>query len=164
MKQHMNYLLLIFSLFTMSCVSVQIGPKKGEPAKNIKFKPPPEPFVSIDSSDVDYGWKNGINSTSISFRSVCNDGVDPTLDSIQQSLIYGLENVQIQKSQRIPFKEREALNSVVVGKLDGIITKMEFVILKKNNCTFTFSYIALEKTFSLDQPAFKNFLNAVEVP
>jgi len=160
----MKLTLLIFLIFSTGCVSVQIGPKKGEQAKNIKFKTPPEPFVSIDSSDVDYGWKNGINSTSISFRSVCNDTIDPSLDSIQQSLIYGLENVQVLKSQRVPFQQREALNSIILGKLDGIFTKMEFMILKKNNCTYTLSYIALDKMFDSDYLTFKDFLKNFEVP
>jgi hypothetical protein len=160
----MKFTLVLLTLFLSGCISVQIGPKKSESAKNIKFKAPAEPFVAIDSSDVDYGWKNGINNTSISFRSVCNDGVDPSLDSIQQSLIFGLENVQILRSQRVPFNEREALNSVVSGKLDGIITKMEFMILKKNNCNYTISYIALDKTFDIDHGVFKAFLKSFEAP
>jgi hypothetical protein len=160
----MKLILITILFFSGGCVSVQIGPKKSQSAKNIKFKAPPESFVAIDSEDIDHGWKNGLNNTSISFRSVCNDGVDPTLDSIQQSLLVGLEGAQIQRSQRVPFNDREALNSVVTGKMDGILTKLEFMILKKNNCTYTISYIALEKTFDRDVGIFKNFLRTFEAP
>ncbi|MGE3972972.1 MAG: hypothetical protein AB7F59_00445 [Bdellovibrionales bacterium] len=163
MKLKLMIAILFLAGSVSGCVSVQIGPKKSEPAKNIKFKAPPEPFVAIDSSDVDHGWKNGFNNTSISFRSACNDG-DPSLESIQQSLIFGLEETQILKSQRVPYNEREALNSVISGKVDGIMTKMEFMILKKNGCSYTISYIALDKKFESDLHVFKSFLKNFEAP
>ena len=156
---------LIFTTFALaSCVSVSIGPSKPTAAKNVKFKAPPEPFVAFSSDEIDAGWKNSSKGSSISYKSTCGDALDLPLEGVQQSMLYGIDNIKVIKSIRMTYNEREALNSVVDGKVDGVDTKMEIMILKKNRCTYMISYVAIRKSYESDQPAFQNFLKSFEAP
>ena len=90
--------------------------------------------------------------------------MDLPLEGIQQSMLYGIDNVKVLKSITMTYNEREALNSVVEGKVDGVDTKLELMILKKNRCTYMISYVALKKSFDSDVPVFQNFLKTFEAP
>jgi len=156
---------LVFASFCISaCVSVSIGPGKPVAAKNVRYKEPPPPYAQFTSEEIDAGWKNATAGTSISYKSSCGESLDLPLESIQQSMLYGIDNVKILKSQKLPYNEREALNSIVEGKVDGVDTKMQLLILKKNRCTYMISYVALKKSFEKDQKNFQNFLNHFEAP
>ncbi len=150
--------------FFTSCVSVSIGPKKPDSAKNVKYTAPAAPFVPFDSDEIDAGWKNGLKGTSISFKSTCGDVLDLPLENIQQSMLTGIDDLKVTRSEKIPFNQREALNSVIQGKVDGVDTKMEIVILKKNHCTYMISYVGLYKSFDSDLSSFKSFLKGFEAP
>lgn len=156
---------IVFSnLFLVSCVSVSIGPSKPAQAKNVKLIAPTTPYVPFESDEIDAGWKNGLRGTSISYKSSCGETLDLPLESIQQSMLFGIDNLKIVKSQRIPFNQREALNSVVEGKVDGVDTKMQLIILKKNRCTYMISYVAIFKSYESDLGVFQDFMKSFEAP
>lgn len=90
--------------------------------------------------------------------------MDLPLEGIQQSMLYGIDSIKILKSVTMTYNEREALNSVVEGKVDGVDTKLELMILKKNRCTYMISYVALAKAFESDNKTFQNFLKSFEAP
>jgi len=159
-----NGLLVLIFLTLGGCVSVSLGPKQAESAKNVKMVAPSEPFTEFSSPDADHAWKDSARGTSISYKSSCNDSSDTSLESMQQSTIYGLESVKISKSTRIPYNGREALSSTIDGKLDGVATKIELLILKKNFCSYILSYVALDKSFDTDLKHFKTFVNTFEAP
>jgi hypothetical protein len=153
-----------FLFFLPACVSVSIGPGKPQAAKNVKYKTPPSPYESFESDDVDAGWKNSKKGTSISYKSSCGDALDLPLEGIQQSMLSGIDKVKILRSQRVPYNEREALDCVAKGKVDGVDTKLEIMILKKNRCTYMISYVAVLKSFDSDAPVFQDFLKSFEAP
>lgn len=158
------FIFLFFALLFTACVSVSIGPQKPESAKNVKYSSPPAPFVPFESDEIDAGWKNGLKGTSISFKSTCGDSLDLPLDGIQQSMISGIDQIKIIRSQKIHFNQREALDSTIQGKVDGVDTKMQIVILKKNRCTYMISYVSLLKSFDADLATFQSFLKSFEAP
>jgi hypothetical protein len=151
-------------LLSNGCVSVQIVPPKPAAAKNVKYVAPPAPFVAFTSDEIDAGWKNSKKGSSISFKSICGESMDLPLEGIQQQMLYGIDSIKILKSVTMTYNEREALNSLVEGKVDGVDTKLELMILKKNRCTYMISYVALAKSFESDNKTFQTFLKNFEAP
>jgi hypothetical protein len=165
MNQALRILLgLGFILNLQGCVSVQIGPKGPDTAKNVKFEPPPDPYEKFEIPDVDKAWKNKKNGNSISFRTACNDPVESEIDSIQHVIQDGLDSATVESSVKTMYNGREALQSVIQGKLDGVSTKLEVMIFKKNRCTYTLTYVALPQNFKKDQSVFEIFLKKFEAP
>ncbi|MEQ1875741.1 MAG: hypothetical protein ABL958_03785 [Bdellovibrionia bacterium] len=118
-----------------ACVSVQLGPNAPDSASDVSFTAPTEPFEKFAVQDVDRAWKNKTNGNSISYRTACNDPAEAEIKTIEQGIVEGLDASKVELSETTQYNSREALHSIVQGKLDGIATKIELMIFKKNNCT-----------------------------
>lgn len=159
-----RYLAFVFFSFLPACVSVQLSSKEAVVASNISFVAPASPFEKLAVQDIDRAWKNSKNGNSISFRTACQDPVESDVKTIEQSIVNGLDAATLEKSETVPYNGREALHSIVQGKLDGVGTKIELMIFKKNDCTYTLTYVALPKNFPSDQPTFQKFLKEFVAP
>jgi hypothetical protein len=159
--------LILFFLFTtlhMGCISVQMGPKKPEPARGVSFQAPGKPFVEISPPGADSAWQDKGSGNTISFSSTCHDSGDPSLDSIQSDLVGELDNPHILQSEHLTFNDRDALHSQVEGTVEGVKTRLELLVFKKNDCIYSLSYVAVSKSFATNQAQFKEFQTSFKAP
>lgn len=145
------------------CVTVSVGEKKGKPAEDLQVSAPPSPFQEIKATDVDQAWQNPKNGNSIAYSSDCY-GADPSLISIQQTVLQGLSDSSVDSEQKTTFNSREAIDTQAAGTVDGVKVKIRFLVFKKNNCNFTLNYFAVAKHFETDLPVFQTFLNKFRAP
>jgi hypothetical protein len=157
--------LFILSLCCVSgCVSVNLGAGKSERAAQVEFTSPASPFSPIHSKNADGAWQNRHNGNSISYLSNCNDPVDPPLDMVTRELFAELSNLNILRNELSTFNGREALIEEVEGYVEGIKTRIHAVVLKKNNCIYTLTYVGVSSAFENDHPQFDAFLRNFKAP
>lgn len=156
-------LILTGSLNLLACVSVSIGNNEVERADGVKYTAP-EQFKEEDLPHVDKAWKNTSNGNSISFLSDCKATSDPSLENLRSGVISGLNEVEILNEDFGRYNGRAALRSEVSGYVDGIKSKFDLMIFKKNGCIYILTYVALADTFDEDHKAFKNFLEGFKAP
>lgn len=165
-----SYFLRILTVFFVSaflsaCVSVNIGNSgNSQKSETVKYKAPGKPFEEFKTELVDNAWKNPKNGNSISFLSECNSAADPTLETIYKGLISSIDRAESQNKNNITYNGREALRSTVSGYVDGVQSKFDLLVFKKNNCTYILSYVATEKFFSENLGAFEKFTENFVVP
>jgi hypothetical protein len=152
------------ALITCSCVTIKVADPKAKRATGIKFVAPLHPFESIVSEDSDEAWQNKKTGSSISFHSVCDQANDPDLDSFTSSLILGIEELKIESSKKSQFNERESLETIAIGKVDGVQVKMKLLVFKRNRCSFDLSFISLPKYYETELPVFQKFLENFRTP
>lgn len=157
-------LLCLLPFLTTACVSVNLGPKPGGHAASVKFSEPPPPFKEMKTDDADKAWQRADNGNTISFTSVCDEPSDPTLETMQASTVSSLQNSKIQKETRGKFNDRESLETLSTGSVDGVSITLRFVVFKRNNCNYTISFVALSKFFETDLPYFDQFLKGFHAP
>ena len=162
MRINLSVLLLFVSL--CGCVSVNIGGKKGQKSEDVKYRAPSSPFQSLQSDGADHAWLNKSNGNSIAFHSSCNDPADPPLEAVQAEILSAFEDTKILKSENKTFNGREALNTEAEGAVDGVKTKTELMIFKKNSCVYSLSYVGVVKHFTEDQAKFRDFMASFEAP
>jgi hypothetical protein len=150
--------------FCSACVSVSVGGKKAHKASDVNYKSPSSPFSSIKSEGADQAWLNKNNGNTISYQSSCDDPADPPLDAIQSEILSVFGDVKVEKSDTISFNGREALSTVAQGVVDGVPTKTELLLFKKNDCTYTLSYVGVAKHFAEDQARFAQFVQSFGAP
>ena len=157
--------LILFIIFALSfgCVTVSVSEKKGRPAENLEVVPPSAPFEELKTPDADRAWQNARNGTSISYASECG-GADPSLKSIQQTILQGLTDINIEAEEKTNFNSREALDTTASGNVDGVAVRIRFLTFKKNNCNFTLNYFAVAKHFDSGLPAFQQFVTKFRAP
>ncbi len=156
--------IVLCALVCTACVSVNVGPKKASKADGVKFQAPGSPFGSLNSEGADQAWLNKNNGNTIAYQSTCNDPNDPPLDAIQNEILSVFNDVKIEKTSTTQFNGREALSSEAEGVVDGVKTRTELLIFKKNDCTYTLSYVGVAKRFSEDQARFAQFVQSFGAP
>ena len=154
-------------LFIVSgCISLStfLPSSKIKKAENVKFLQVPNPYKSISNPGIDRAWQNYTNGNTLAFSSECDLQTDLTLKAIEQENLSALNDLKILDSQLITFNEREGLETVAEGQVDGVSIRIALVIFKKNNCNFTLSYVGRKKYFESDLPIFKTFKEGFRVP
>jgi len=67
------------------------------------------------------------------------------------------------RHQLAPFQAREALDSHVLAKLDGVVRELRLVVLKKDDCVYDFALITSRQAFDGADSVFANVLDSFEV-
>lgn len=155
-----KFTLLFISCFffmTTACVSVSLGDKTGKSYENISFKAPTDPYSELKMQSADRSWQNAKNGNTISYMSACDQASDPTLDVLSSIALDGVEDLKIVEKKRINYNGREALNTILLGRVDGVPIQADLTVLKKNNCVFNITYIGSIHTYMSDLSIFKKF-------
>jgi hypothetical protein len=141
-----------------------MSPPKIERDRRVKFQSPPAPFARLSSPHADAAWKSGATGSTISFLSECGSDDDPSYESLQNSVTRSIESREVESSEYFDFNRRRALRVVARGQVDGVASKTQVVLLKKNECIYVLAYGAQEKTFDTDLAIFDSFVRRFEVP
>ena len=153
----------LLPLVFTACLSVSLSPKITK-SDNVQFSPPDRQFEKINSPGADQAWQDKKLGNSISFLSSCDDPADPTLENIERDMLGSLDNAKVLNTRDAFFDGRESRKSRAEGSIDGIQATIEVLTFKKNNCTYSISYVATKKNFETDLPVFNKFLESFKAP
>ena len=155
--------LFLIAVFSSGCVSVSLGPKPAERSKAFRFQSPGGDFKEVKIEDMDRTWRSTSTGNTISIKTSCDEAGDPSLTYLRGLLFEGIDQLKITLNELTTYNGREALHSIAQGRIDGIETGIELMIFKKNNCSYTLSYIGVKDRFEKDRSTFQNFLNGFGV-
>src|SRR6187455_3297494 len=111
---------LLILPFLSSCVSVKLSSEENERVQpnKIFFQDPTSPFTKTDLSQADKAWQSPKTGNSISYFSDCKSNTS-SLKSIRTNIFTGVEALKVIAESVENFNEREALRSIVLGKMEG---------------------------------------------
>lgn len=156
--------LILLLMNASACVSVNLPiSSKGTPAKDVKFVEPQLPFQKLDDNSGDQSWKSKKTANIISFLTDCG-GSDPNLESLQVEIESALQEPKTISERKFTFNDREALESEVQGKIDGISVRVRSVVFKKSACNYLITLSGQDKQFAEDLPVFNKFLEGFIAP
>lgn len=154
----MKHLAIVILFLTLtSCVSVNVSPTKATRAKDLRVKVPSNPFQPIQNSSVDQAWQSKTTGNTIAYLSECG-GADVNLKQMETESLSALTGGTILETKNSLFNERESLETLALGKVDGIEIKMKLILFKKNNCNYTISYIGRKDPYQTEESHFNDFL------
>lgn len=112
----------------------------------------------------DYAVQNPITSSIITANSMCKKYDSTSLKHLTINIMSGVEEPETLEIQTLKFSGREALKTSIKGKLDGVVTYMDIMTVRKNRCVYDFILISPSlKTFNKDRSSFERFLKEVEI-
>ncbi len=151
--------------FFTSCVSVNLGGgSAGKRAEGVHIVAPKSPFSKETRADLDGAWINSKSGNTISYLTDCQDNTDPSLDSIVQGAMTGLSDLKIDSTSNEMVQEREARRVVAVGKVDGVPSKIDLMVFRRNHCIYLLSYVGVQKAFEQDHAQFDEFIHGFRAP
>lgn len=163
--QRVLHILLLAPTFALSsCVTVNLGGGKTTTAQGVAYDEPKKPFEEIKLKDADRAWQNDDNGSTISYLSTCNDPSDPSLQAARSDFLASLTGLKVISENESEFNGRDALSTVAEGSVDGVKTRVEMLLFKKNNCLYTLSFVALAKTFNDNHSAYSEFSQSFKAP
>lgn len=159
-----SIILLSLSLLVASCVSVNLKPKAALHSNEYKFQAPASSFRKINSEQTDFAWQNEKSGNTIAVLSECSETRDPSLSDLEAEVSQVLTDSKVIRTQPATFEEREALRTLIEGKIDGVSASVDVLTFKKNSCSYTLTYMGRSQGFEKDHAVFENFLKGFKVP
>ena len=134
MIESFKTIFIILFFFNSGCISFSLSKEQRKLAENISLSTPAKPFNEFNLNTADRAWQNQGNGNIISYMSSCDPTLDPTLEDLQAMAVEGIDKLKIIEQKKTIFNNREALNSTLTGRVDGVKIQTELTVLKKNNC------------------------------
>ena len=166
MRSNKIFYLMLYSFYlicTNGCVNVEIGKNNSVRSTSVRFNEPNEPFKEAKSGYLDRAWKNTNDGSTISYLSDCYGKTDPSLEQIFKEATSPVREQHLIQQHQIEYNERAALHSVVEGVIDGVLTRYELVIFKKNHCNYILAYAATAESYATHQREFSQFVKGFKV-
>ena len=102
----------------------------------------PAVWERVKLSNNDLAWFTEETGHALSVNSTCREHEDAPLDVLTRHLVLGFtERLEVEQ-QKVVVDEREALRSRYRAKLDGVPVELLFLVLKKDQCVYDFTYVA----------------------
>ena len=151
-------------ILVSGCVSVSLDRSEVRRSDAYKFAVPPSPFRAHQAPQVDHAWKNAQSGSIISVVSECAPNFDPSLQILRDDVVRSLTSLEVKAEKNLTFQGREALRTLVHGRVDGVDSAVDLLVFKKNGCSYILNLIGGPQTITPDLPRFEAFLSRFEVP
>jgi hypothetical protein len=123
-----------------------------------RVPPAPEGWKRIEISHAALAYRDEGGGT-IAVDTRCHeDGGDVPLASLTQHLFLGFTDREILEQTVVPFDGREAMHTRLSAKLDGVPTKFDVWVMKKDDCVHDLYYLAAPAHFDRGVAAFERFV------
>jgi hypothetical protein len=156
-----NFILLLGCLSLSSCVSVKLAPEVEKSTRTVFT--PPAGFVEAKIPPADQAWKSPKTGNTISYFSECGN-LASSLEQTRDDVLATLPKSKLISSQTIEHDEREALDSLLEGKVEGIPIKMALFLYQKNGCRYSLSYTGRKSLFDQELEQFRGFQKGFRAP
>lgn len=168
MVRHQKFIILLgflFAAFAMSaCVSVSISQPPPTKAKKVGYTEPQNPFSVISTENADKAWQSEKTKATIAYLSECQGTMDTQLKTVESESLNAVNHPTVLSSQTGIFNERESIETLAEGNIDGVPVKLALVVFKKNGCNFTLTYMGRKNRFDSEMKIFEKFKESFMVP
>jgi hypothetical protein len=94
------------------------------------------------SGQNDLAWHHAGHEAFIQVNASCDPALDIPLRALTNHLLVGFTEREVLSQLVRSFAGREALETVVQAKLDGVSRQLALTVLKKDGCVYDFALVA----------------------
>lgn len=103
-------------------------------------------------------FKHQTYPVAIEVDAFCKGSLDDgPLPILSNQLYYGMTKQHRLFRKSIVLDGREAIRTLVSGKMDGVVLHLDTVVVKKHGCLFDFAYISAPEDYDKGVRDFENF-------
>ncbi|MGZ3807543.1 MAG: hypothetical protein ACXVCE_05615, partial [Bacteriovorax sp.] len=138
----MKHILFCTFMILFSACSSEGTYRKSSDTTNTLAKNPPVPWAEISSEGSDYALQNNKTRSIFLFNSACRKYEGSNLNALTSSILAGIEDLNIIEKKTTFYQEREALELIASGSLDGVLRFFKIITIQKNNCIYDYVLIS----------------------
>ena len=124
---------------------------------------PGEGWTEIAVENTNVAWLHEPTASAILVNSHCEGVEDAALDVLTRHLTVGMTDRQVLEEKRFTKSKREALETVVSARIDGVERKMVILVLKKDGCVYDVVYTAHPARFEKARPGYERVKGRFDV-
>ncbi len=126
--------------------------------EHIAFRVPgtPPTWRPVAMSHASLAFHDDVAGASILVNAQCKRADDDTpLGALTNHLLIGTTEREIESQEVLPFDGREAMQTKVKAKLDGVTLSFDIFVAKKDGCIYDFVYVVPEAYAEAGRPPFE---------
>lgn len=160
-----NILLIIFITVLSACSSADNGVyTKSTFVENGLKKNKPKSWKEVDNQGSDYALLNTKSDSFFVFNSACRKFDPSNLPTLTNSILSGINDVEIINKTNTEHQGREAVLVTAKGSMDGISRYFRILTTQKNNCIYDYALISTtEAHLNTDTKDFNNFIQLLKL-
>lgn len=136
--------------------------KKGHYANNTFVKerahynvtPPGQGWSAVKIDGADLAWVSEGTGSSLLVNSLCKASEDAPLEALTGHLLIGMTEQNVISQDKLPWSGREALESDILVRVDGVPRRLKTFVLKKDGCVFDIVFVSPPKNFEAQVDAY----------
>ena len=176
MQRWLLLLLLVFAVVFAGCAR----PADDDPAKSKesvglgpqKFQ---DEYTSFHTGSLPIGWErhwgynadlafhNPIHRTTIVVNSTCRQKDYIPLEALRNHLLFDLTDRRIVSQEEVIVDLRSALHTVVQGRMDGALVKLDLFVVQIDTCIYDLVYISTLEQYASCKDDFYRFVEGFHV-
>lgn len=122
------------------------------------------PWKQIDNNGSDLALNNTKSNSIFIFNSACRKFDPSNLPTLTNSILTGIDNVEISEKTTTTHQDREAVLVVAKGNVDGITRYFRVLTTQKNNCIYDYALISTTEAHLIkDTKDFNNFIQLLKL-
>ena len=122
------------------------------------------PWFQIDSDGSDLAFNNKSTGSIFIFNSACRKFDPSNLPTLTNSILTGIDNVEIVEKTALSHQDRDAVLVVAKGTVDGIARYFRILTTQKNNCIYDHALISTsEAKLKKDTADFNKFIQLLKL-
>lgn len=137
-RQYVNLLLVLFSL---SCSFGGDGDNDRK-SQNYKLSFSTPSWTRMSPGTADHAFYNKETHSIILLNTLCEKYEATSLHHLISNMLGGVEDIQVEREEKVKFAKRDSLRSFVKGKTDGVPIYLVIQTLRKNRCIYDFVMIS----------------------
>lgn len=159
-------LLLIFITIFSACSSSENNGaySKSTLVENNLSRAIKSPWKQIDNNGSDLAFSNSKSNSIFIFNSACRKFDPSNLPTLTNSILTGIDNLEILEKTTTSHQDRDAVMVVAKGNVDGITRYFRVLTTQKNNCIYDHALISTtEVNLNNDTKDFNNFIQLLKL-
>lgn len=122
------------------------------------------PWIQIDSDGSDLALNNKNSNSIFIFNSACRKFDSSNLPTLTNSILTGIDNVEVSEKTATTHQDRDAVLVVATGAVDGVSRFFRVLTTQKNNCIYDYALISTtEKNLLKDTKDFNLFIQLLKL-
>ncbi len=127
----------LLALWLIACASDRLsGGVYDNGVVRYRAEKPPAEWKPVDVDNADLAWHNPTLGAAILMNTHCEGVEDAPLEALTQHLTIGMTEREILAQRKFMHSGREALETEMTAKLDGVQRHMELLVIKKDGCVY----------------------------
>jgi len=124
---------------------------------------PGDGWKRLDFEKADIAWHNPDLGAGLFINSTCEGVQDSPLVGLTNELLIGTTEREVLEQELKPWSKREALETIVLSKLDGVLRKRALFVIKKDGCVYDIVYDAPPERFDAGVATYRRVRDGFDI-